>query len=69
VTLILAIDTDGNKYSCITNVNSSNELMEAFFYEFVKLLDDKRPDWRKTSVLLIDGARYHTSSRMMKVYK
>ena len=33
--------------------------MQLFLYEFAKLLDVERPNWRKDTVLQLDGATYH----------
>lgn len=38
--------------------------MLVFLIELVKQLDTERPSWKDDTVLLLDGARYHTGSRV-----
>ena len=43
--------------------------MELFYYHLVKTLDAKDQYWRKHTVILSDGASYHTSQSMREFYK
>ena len=43
--------------------------MELFFSELIRTLDDLRPGWKKTHVLLIDGASYHRSKKILKFFE
>ena len=38
--------------------------MLAFLVHLVKQLDLERPSWRDDTCLLLDGARYHTGSKV-----
>ena len=38
--------------------------MMVFLLHLVEQLDRERPNWRDDTVLLLDGARYHTGSRV-----
>ena len=38
--------------------------MLVFLVHLVELLDSERPSWRQDTVLLLDGARYHTGSKV-----
>ena len=35
-----------------------------FLVHLVQQLDTERPSWRDDTVLLLDGARYHTGSKV-----
>ena len=35
-----------------------------FFRYLIKQLDNENPNWRSNTVILLDGARYHTSEDM-----
>ena len=39
--------------------------MQMFFINLLKQLDSKDSHWRKTTVILLDGAPYHQSAAMM----
>ena len=43
--------------------------MEVFVRELVKKLDVQRPDWRQNTILLFDGASYHTSAQTQAVLR
>ena len=67
--MIAALDTDGNSYMTLMQPNSNARTMELFFTNFIKLLDEKDKYWRKTTIIMLDGASYHTSESMMRFYK
>ena len=67
VTLVLAIDSLGNLFYAMADVNSSNDLMLIFLTSLVELLDQKRPAWRRDTIVLLDGAPYHTSKRTLEL--
>ena len=43
--------------------------MQLFFWRLVRLLNRKNPNWRKDTIILLDGAAYHQSSAMMQFYE
>ena len=43
--------------------------MEMFYTHFLRLLDKERKNWRSNTVILQDGAPYHTSRDMMEFYE
>ena len=43
--------------------------MELYFLTLVKMLDEKRANWRSDSIILLDGARYHTSEKTKQLFK
>ena len=59
VTMILGIDSLGNIYYTLAQANSNSSMMELFYRELVVVLDRDKPSWRKTTVILADGASYH----------
>ena len=40
-----------------------------YFTNLLKILDKKGKGWRQYTVILLDGAPYHTSDVMMKFFK
>ena len=38
--------------------------MLVFLQHLVKVLDEERPGWRSDTVVLLDGARYHTGAEI-----
>ena len=61
VTMILGLDTLGNIYAALAQANSNSEMMELFFRSLAFRLDQQRSSWRKDTVIIVDGAKYHQS--------
>ena len=59
--MLAAIDTEGQVYVGLTQVNTDSEIMSSFLYRLSLVLDREDPHWRDKSILVLDGARYHTS--------
>ena len=59
VTMILGVDSLGNIYYSLAQANSNSSMMELFYRELVVVLDRDKPSWRKTTVIVADGASYH----------
>ena len=62
ISLIAALDTAGCIYYSLTQANTDQNVMLVFLMHLVGQLDLERPSWREDTVLLLDGARYHTGS-------
>ena len=58
--LIVALDTEGRIYYSITQANTDQNVMLAFLMHLVELLDLENPSWRNDTVILLDGAKYHS---------
>ena len=43
--------------------------MALFFMKLTELLDKDTPDWRDNSVVLLDGAKYHTGDDTREVLR
>jgi transposase len=43
--------------------------MQMFFISLFELLDKESKNWRKDTIILMDGAKYHTSGEMMEFYR
>ena len=67
--MISAIDNKGRSYLALSQANTSSETFRIFIRELVKCLDDDAPRWRENSLLMIDGAAYHTSSHTMELFR
>ena len=64
LSLIAALDTDGRVYFTLTHANTDSDVMLVFLRHLMMQLDREDPDWKKKTVFLLDGARYHTSEEM-----
>ena len=60
LSMLMAIDTDGNLYAALTQVNTDHRVFCLFMTELVKKLTAENAKWRETTILLIDGAKYQT---------
>jgi len=43
--------------------------MEIYFSRLIEHLDSQNKKWRKDTIILLDGAPYHTSALMMEFYQ
>ena len=64
IALIAALDTEGCIYYSLTQANTDQNVMLVYLQYLVEQLDLSRPSWRDETVLLLDGARYHTGSKV-----
>ena len=67
--MVAGLDSNGSLFISLLQSNSNSQVMKMFFSHFLEHLDEKSPGWRKTTVLLQDGAAYHTSEVMMEFYE
>ena len=62
ISMIAALDTEGCIYYSLTQANTDQNVMLIFLIHLVNQLDLERPSWRDDTILLLDGAKYHTGS-------
>ena len=62
--MILAFDNFGEVYFALTQVNTTAIIIKMFLSHLCSRLDVDRPNWRQDSVMLLDGAAYHTCSEV-----
>jgi hypothetical protein len=67
ITMILALDTRGRIYVALAQANSNSAMMELFFRSLVSRLEAERPNWRRDTVIFVDGAKYHQSVDFLRV--
>jgi hypothetical protein len=60
ISLILAFDSAGDVFVALTQVNTDASIMHLYLHHLAQTLDVERPNWRNDTVVLLDGARYHT---------
>ena len=59
ISVIVAIDTEGNCYMSLCQINTDHNVMLMFLTRLAILLTSERPGWRSDTVVLLDGASYH----------
>ena len=59
--MMAGIDNYGEVYYSLLQANSNNTTMELVLTYLVSILTAQRPDWREDTILLLDGASWHTS--------
>ena len=69
VSMIAAIDSEGRNYLSIFHGNTNAQVMEMYFRHLVKKLDGQRPGWRLNTVILCDGATYHTCASTLNLLR
>ena len=63
--MIAAMDTEGDVYVSLTQVNTESTMMKMYLTQLSYQLDMDRPDWRSNTILLLDGARYHINDEVI----
>ena len=56
---MVAIDTDGSVFFALSQVNTDTDSKRLLLDELCKALDKDKPDWRETSVCIMDNAPYN----------
>ena len=69
VTMILAVDSTGRLYFSLSQSNSNQGLFGLFMRQLVLKLDKERPNWRKNTLVTLDGARYHSGAEAKELYE
>jgi len=69
ISMIIAMDTLGNVYLSLTQVNTTNQVMEIYLRQLVLKLNKERIDWRSDTILCLDNASYHNSSSTMELFE
>jgi len=69
LSMLMAIDTNGNLYASLTQVNTDHRVFCLFITKLVERLNADDRNWRTNSVLLIDGAKYQTCKESQKYMK
>ena len=64
ITLVVALDNHGRIYASLLQANSNQETMALFMRQLVQTLDCEDKNWRQNTVLVWDGAGYHTCQHM-----
>ena len=65
INIVAALDSRGNIYLSLMQCNLDTNVMKLYLTQLAKSLDQDRPGWRLDSVLLLDGAKPHTSRSTM----
>ena len=57
--IIAAIDTCGNLYASVSQVNTNKDTFQMFLSHLAAKLDSESPEWRANTFIVVDGAPYH----------
>ena len=63
----IVMDTLGNAYVQLAQANSNSLMMELYFRALVDQLDKERVNWRRDTVIFVDGAKYHQSKDFLQI--
>ena len=62
--MIAAVDTEGDAYVSLTQVNTDTNVMRLYLTQLAIELERDRPNFRKETILLLDGASYHKNKEI-----
>ena len=66
ISLIAALDTEGQVWATLTQANTDTEVMTTFLRYLARQLDSESPGWQEDTVILLDNAKYHTNTLMRR---
>ena len=69
LSLIVAIGSDGKLHYSLTQVNTDHRVFCLFITELVKKLNKEDPSWKDNTIVVIDGASYHTHDDTKELFK
>lgn len=52
----MAISTDGELYAALTQINTDSKVFCLFMSQLAKKLSKEDPNWRTSTLILMDGA-------------
>ena len=61
ISMLTAIDTDGNLFYALSHGNTDFYTKQLFLSKLTMALDGQSPSWRDNSFVLMDNATYNTS--------
>ena len=64
ISLIVALDTEGNIWCALTQANTDSDVMSLFLRKLIEQLDRERPGWQEDTTILLDNASWHTNPVM-----
>ena len=64
--MIAALDTEGQIYVSLTQFNTDTDVMLLFLSRLALVLSNESSDWRRNTVILLDGATYHRAEETRK---
>ena len=67
--MIAALDTDGRVWFALSHAATDSNMMALFLQRLTQELDRESPGWEQGSVILYDGAPYHTGADTRAVIK
>ena len=59
LSMIAALDTEGNIWFTLTQANTDSNIIALFLHQLANALDSEIPGWQEDTVLLWDNASYH----------
>ena len=59
IAIIYGADSLGNSYITLTQANTNSSIIVLYLKHLAQKLDIERPNWRKNTIILADGASYH----------
>ena len=65
--MFIALDSSGKTYLTLLQSNTNNKIIEIYLRQLVLKLDHEDKDWRDNTVILLDGAPYHTSDGTLEL--
>ena len=67
VSMIAALDSNGALFLSLLQANNNSSVMALFLNQLVQRLDQERPGWCKSHVVLWDNAPYHKSGETLQL--
>jgi hypothetical protein len=69
ITLVAAVDNLGNSYLSLLQTNSNRHTTLLLLSQLFDLLSQEDPHWKESTIIIIDGARYHTTPSIRAMFR
>lgn len=69
ISVIAGVSSQGEIYLSLLQVNTNSDVVKMYLVALARRLDQERPDWRKDTVIQLDGAPYHKSKEVRQHVK
>lgn len=69
LSLLMAVDTDGNSYQALSHANTDHRTFQLFIWRLTNKLSEEDYHWRQNSVFIMDGASYHKEATTAEILR
>ena len=69
ITMIVALDNYGDVYLSLMQSNTNTDTFCNYLSHLIEQLDRDRPNWRKNTIIQMDGASWHKTDQVKSLLR